>query len=86
MFYRMGAIVTLTLKAGSLKLRPNVLYDFYVSTFFMNQEYGQRVLVEIVDTEQAPIVLIELSSLFFILFLIFSFAIYFDAMKVCSTL
>jgi len=70
----MGAIVTLTVKAGSLKFRPNVLYDFYVSTVYMNQEYGQRVLVEIVDTEQAPIVLIELSSLFFILFLIFSFA------------
>ena len=60
----MGAIVTLSLKAGSLKYRPAFFYDFYVSTLYMDKEYGQRVLIEIVDTEQTPIVLIELSKFF----------------------
>jgi hypothetical protein len=59
----MGNYVVFTINAGSLIFLLNGWYEVYVSTFYMNKEFGQIVQINIVDDEQPPVVFIELSIL-----------------------
>jgi len=58
--YKSGNYATLTINAGSLKYLPNTSYEVYVSTFYMNKVYGQKVLINIVD-DAPPVLFMELS-------------------------
>ena len=55
----MGNYVVLTINAGSLKFLLNGWYQVYVSTFYMNKEFGQIVQINLVNDEQPPVVFIE---------------------------
>jgi len=64
--FKVGNCLTLTINAGSLKYLSNAWYEVYVSTLYMNREYGQRVQINILEDEQLPIVFLELSIIFYI--------------------
>ena len=49
----------LTLKAGSLSYVPNRQYQIYVSTFYLDTEYYQNVIIDIENTNTMPIAIIE---------------------------
>ena len=49
----------LTLNAGSLPYVPNRQYEIYVSTFYYDIEYYQKVVINIENTTQVPVALIE---------------------------
>ncbi len=49
----------LTLNAGSLPYAPNRQYEIYVSTIYYGIEYYQKVVINIENTTQIPVALIE---------------------------
>ncbi len=44
-------------KGGTLQ--PYTQYEFYVSTFYMNVEYSQKVIATILNYDVVPVVSIE---------------------------
>ncbi len=49
----------LTLNAGSLPYVPNRQYEIHVSTIYYDIEYYQKVVINIENTTQVPVALIE---------------------------
>ena len=49
----------LTLNAGSLPHVPKRQYEIYVSTIYYGIEYYQKVVINIENTTQIPVALIE---------------------------
>ncbi len=47
------------MNAGSLPYVPNRQYEIYVSTIYYDIEYYQKVVINIENTTQIPVALIE---------------------------